>query len=206
VRLKPVVAEMLPDVPVIVRSDPPIAGTGPAVKVSALDPEVGLVLHEAETPDGRPVTDSVTGPENPAIGVTVMVEPVEVPGYRNNFPLLCVREKAGTGTVSGKFVVSVILPAAPVMEIVWLPGGVALLAVRVSRVDNDVGLAVHEAVTPAGSPLIDRFTGPANPPMSEMLMVAAVELPLLNIKLPAELVIQKPGIWGPARESIKFCP
>ena len=62
-----------PEVPVIVSVVVPEAAALPAVRVSTLDPVVGLVPNEAVTPVGSPDTASVTLPANPPAGATVMV-------------------------------------------------------------------------------------------------------------------------------------
>src|SRR5580692_8588095 len=66
-----VVFDKLPDVPVIVTEDVPVAAVLLAAKVRVL--VVPLGLKDAVTPLGRPVADKFTLPLNPFCGVTVMV-------------------------------------------------------------------------------------------------------------------------------------
>jgi hypothetical protein len=66
-----VVFDKLPDAPVIVTEDVPVAAVLLAVKVRVL--VVPLGLKDAVTPLGRPVADKLTLPLNPFCGVTVMV-------------------------------------------------------------------------------------------------------------------------------------
>lgn len=64
-----VVAERLPDVPVIVRVDVPGAAELLAVKVSVLLPVAGLGEKEAVTPLGSPETERSTLPLKPYCGL-----------------------------------------------------------------------------------------------------------------------------------------
>jgi hypothetical protein len=64
----------LPDVPVMVRTDGPAVAVLLAVRVNTLAPEVGLALHEAVTPLGRPDMDRFALPEKPYSGVSVRVD------------------------------------------------------------------------------------------------------------------------------------
>ena len=68
-----VVADSLPEVPVIVTVAAPRVAELLAVSVSTLLPVVGLVPNAAVTPLGRPEAARVTLPENPFAGATVMV-------------------------------------------------------------------------------------------------------------------------------------
>ena len=60
-----VLAVKLPEVPVIVRVEVPGLAELLAVRVSMLEPVVGLGLKDAVTPLGRPVTAKCTLPLNP---------------------------------------------------------------------------------------------------------------------------------------------
>ena len=76
VRVKVVVWTRPPDVPVTVTVALPPAAADVAVKFSVLVPEplgTGFVLNVPVTPDGRPLTESVTAELNPPEGVTVIV-------------------------------------------------------------------------------------------------------------------------------------
>jgi len=68
-----VVADNVPDVPVIVTVEDPVVAVLLAVKVSTLLPVVGFVPNEAVTPLGRPDAASVTLPVNPPTSVTLIV-------------------------------------------------------------------------------------------------------------------------------------
>jgi hypothetical protein len=68
-----VVAVRLPDVPVMVTVDVPVAAVELAVRVKVLVEVVGFGLNPAVTPLGRPEALKVTLPVNPFCGTTVMV-------------------------------------------------------------------------------------------------------------------------------------
>src|SRR5208282_5551139 len=72
VRLSVVVFVSAPDVPVIVTVTVPVAAVALAVKVSVLVDVAGFGLKAAVTPFGSPEAASVTSPENPLTGVTVI--------------------------------------------------------------------------------------------------------------------------------------
>ena len=67
-----VVAFRLPDVPVMVIVEVPAVAVALAVRVSKLEPVVGLVPNAAVTPLGNPDAASVTLPMNPSTSVTLM--------------------------------------------------------------------------------------------------------------------------------------
>ena len=73
VRLIVVVCVRLPEVPVMVMVDVPVAAVLLAVNVRTLVDVVGLVPNEAVTPLGSAELDSVTLPVNPLSGLTVIV-------------------------------------------------------------------------------------------------------------------------------------
>ena len=74
-----VVAVRLPEVPVMVTVEVPVAAELLAVKVNTLEPVVGLVAKLAVTPEGRPVEARVTEPVKPLAPVTVMVSVLLLP-------------------------------------------------------------------------------------------------------------------------------
>ena len=73
VREKAVDAVRVPEVPVMVTVDVPVAAEALAVRVRTLDPFAGLAEKDAVTPLGRPEGARVTLPANPPISVTAMV-------------------------------------------------------------------------------------------------------------------------------------
>ena len=74
-----VLAVVLPEVPVMVTVDDPVAAVLEAVSVSRLLPVVGFVPNEAVTPLGNPEAERVTLPVNPPTSVTVMVSVALLP-------------------------------------------------------------------------------------------------------------------------------
>ena len=73
VSLSVVVTLRLPEVPVIVTVAFPFVAVALAVRVRVLVEVAGFGLKEAVTPFGSPEAASVTSPENPLIGVMVIV-------------------------------------------------------------------------------------------------------------------------------------
>lgn len=73
VRLTDVVCVKLPDTPVIVTVDVPVAAVELAVNVNVLFVVVGFGLNPAVTPLGRPVALRVTLPVKPLTGTTPML-------------------------------------------------------------------------------------------------------------------------------------
>lgn len=73
VRARVVLADKLPEVPVMVTVKVPVVAVPLAVNESVLVVVVGFGLNTAVTPLGRPDAASVTLPENPPRSVTVMV-------------------------------------------------------------------------------------------------------------------------------------
>jgi hypothetical protein len=66
--VKVVVAVSVPEVPVMVTVDCPIAAEAPAVNVNVLEPVVGFGEKAAVTPAGKPDTARLTFPVNPYSG------------------------------------------------------------------------------------------------------------------------------------------
>lgn len=82
-----------------------------------------------------------------------------------------------------------------------------LLAFSVKTLLPDVGLVFHEAVTPSGNADVTaRVTFPLKPSASVTVTVVELELPWLTETTLGDPSIQKPGTWGPANSSIRFCP
>jgi hypothetical protein len=74
-----VVLDVLPEVPVMVIVDEPVAAELLAVSVSVLFPVVGLVPKDAVTPLGRLEASSVTLPLNPSTSCSSMVSVALLP-------------------------------------------------------------------------------------------------------------------------------
>jgi hypothetical protein len=79
VRAMVVLAFVLPETPLMVTVEVPVAAVLLAVKVTTLLPVVGLVPKAAVTPLGRPEAESVTLPLNPSTSVTEMVSVALLP-------------------------------------------------------------------------------------------------------------------------------
>jgi len=208
VRLRVVLAVREPEVPVMVRPTFAAGAELLAVRVSTLDPLVGLVLHDAVTPVGSAdVTARLTLPLNPYWGVTVTFVVPDAPWLIERTPGASESMKLGGWTLTVTLVDTVILPDVPVMVIVTDAAGAEPVAVKVRTLVPLVGLVPHDAVTPVGSvELTARLTLPVNPPASVTVMVVELEAPWGTDTLLEELASQKPATCGPARASMRFCP
>lgn len=191
------VAVVDPDVPVIVTVDDPVVALLLAVRVSTLDPVVGLVPNEAVTPLGNSEVANVTLPVNPPTSVTVIVSVALVP---------CVTDKVGAEALSVKpglvavltvnaiVVLVVVDPEVPVIVTVDEPVVAVLLAVSVNTLEPVVGLVPNEAVTPLGRPEAASVTLPVNPPTSVTEIVSVALVPCVTDKVGAEALSAKPGL------------
>jgi hypothetical protein len=157
-----VVADRLPDVPVIVNVLAPVLAVLLAESVSVLVFVVGLGEKLPVTPLGKPDTVRFTLPLNPYAGDTMKIAVADFPWpiFKEAGP---ARVKLGPWMESVRVVVSVRLPDVPVIVSVALPPLAVLLAVRVSVLAPVVEVGEKEAVTPLGKPETDRFTLPVNP-------------------------------------------
>jgi len=99
--------------------------------------------------------------------------------------------KSGVKTPKAKVVVADREPDVPVMVSVVVPRAAVLLAVSVSVVLPVVGFGEKDAVTPAGRPVMARFTLPLNPYCGFTEIPNVPELPWPIYAVPAESV--KPG-------------
>ena len=69
----------VPEVPVMVTLEVPIAAVGPALRVRVVEAGSGLELKDAVAPLGRPDAEKVTLPAKPFRRETVMALKPEVP-------------------------------------------------------------------------------------------------------------------------------
>jgi hypothetical protein len=92
-----------------------------------------------------------------------------------------------TFTVNATVVVSVRLPAVPVIVTVTGPPVVAVpLAVKVKTLDPVVvGLGLNEAVTPLGNPVAASVTPPVNPFAGVTVMLSVLLAPCTTTSVPA---------------------
>lgn len=154
----------LPDVPVTVTVDAPLAAELLALKVSVLVPAVPAGLKDAVTPVGRPDAARATVPAKPFCGFTVMVLPplppcatVALEGDAESVKL------GGAVMVRLIVVVSVRLPEVPVTVRVDFPAAAEADAAMVSALPPFVVAGLKVPVTPLGRPEIFRLTSPLNP-------------------------------------------
>ena len=161
-RLKVLLADREPEVPVMVSVF--VAGTAEllAVSVSMPVPVVGFGFHRAVTPLGSPETDRVTLLANPYCGFTEIGVVLDIPWPRFRPPRL-ESVKVGVYTPRVRFVVALRLPEVPVMVSVLVPTLTVRLDVSVRVLKLVAGLGEKLALTPLGRPDTDRFTFPVNP-------------------------------------------
>jgi hypothetical protein len=178
VREMAVVALMVPETPVIVTVATPVVAVAEAVKVTTLDPVVGLVANAAVTPTGKPVAANVTELVKPATGVRVTVEVLVEPWPTVTATGVAASVNPGAWlTVSAMTVVCVALPTVPVTVTVTGPPMAAVPdAVSVSTEEPVVeGLGLKEAVTPAGRPDAVKAT-PLEKPTPAVIAIVSVPL------------------------------
>jgi hypothetical protein len=183
------VSVMLPEVPVMVTVEEPVAAVLPAVSVRTLELVDEAGLNEAVTPLGRPDAANATLPVNPPTSVTEMVSVALLPCVTAREDAEGVRAKPAVVTaltVRVMVVVAVVLPEVPVMVTVDEPVVAALLAVSVSTLLLVDEAGLNEAVTPLGRPDAVNATLPVNPPTSVTEMVSVALLPCVTASVDAE--------------------
>jgi hypothetical protein len=174
----------LPEVPVIVSVDVPVAAVAPTVSVRELVVVAVPGLKDAVTPFGRPDADKLTLPVKPFRGATAMVlEPLN--------PWATVRllgdaerlKFAGTPTARETVVVWLRLPEVPVIVTVEVPVAAVALAVSVKELVVVAETGLKDAVTPFGRPDADKLTLPAKPFWGATVMVLEALDPWVTVKL-----------------------
>lgn len=163
VRLIVAVWMRLPDLPVRVTVDGPVAADAVTVSVSATLAGVGPLPNDPRTPEGRPDMLTVTEPVNPFSGVNVrMLFPVAPCAMLRDAGEAASMKVGAAATVNAIVVVSVRLPDLPVIVIVEVPAAAVLAAANVSVLLPAV-IAPKVAVTPVGRPDADNATVPLKP-------------------------------------------
>ena len=194
------VAVNVPDVPVMLMFEVPGVAVLLAVRVSILDPVVGLGPNAALTPLGSPDAANVTLPANPPASVTVMVSVVADPRVTDSVAADAASVKLGVVvllTVSEILELAVSAPDVPVIVRLEVPEAAVLPAVRVRTLEPVVGLVPNDAVTPVGSPDTASVTLPVNPPAPCTVTVSVVLLPRVTVNAEAAGVIVKLGLVVP---------
>src|SRR5208283_5524458 len=179
-----VVAVKLPDVPIIVTVDVPVAADALAVKVNALVLVVGFGTNPAVTPLGKPDAVRVTLPVKPFSAFTVIVLVPLFPCTTLKLVGLADSVKLGLGvTVSRTVVVAVKLPDVPIIVTVDVPVAADALAVKVNALVLVVGFGTNPAVTPLGNPDALRLTLPVKPFSAFTVIVLVPLFPCTMLKL-----------------------
>jgi hypothetical protein len=156
-----------PLVPVSVTLLLPVAAVADAASVSVLVVVAEAGLKLAVTPLGRPLADSATVPVKPPDGAIVTVALPLLPCLSDSEDGLADSAKLGAAvTVRLTVVVALSVPLVPVIVITLLrPAVAALVVVKVSTEEPVVEAGLNDAVTPAGTPLIESATLPVKPPV-----------------------------------------
>jgi hypothetical protein len=186
----------VPLLPVMLTLPVPAVAVAAAARVSTLVEGVAEALKLAVTPLGRPLAASATLPVKPPDGVTEMVDVPLAPWTTDTAEGLAERLKAGTGaavTARETRLVLISEPLVPVMVITVVCAAAALEAVKV-RTDELVDEAgLKEAVTPLGTPLIEKLTLPVKPPAGATAIVDVPLLPWTSERLDGLADSVKPG-------------
>jgi hypothetical protein len=168
----------VPEVPVMVIVDDPVAAVLLADKVSVLLVVVLAGLNDAVTPLGNPLAERATLPVKPFIAaMETVVAPLAPCTTLSVAGDTEMPKFAAAVTVSVTVVVCERLPEVPVMVIVDDPVAAVLLADRVSVLVPVVLAGLNDAVTPLGSPLAERATLPVKPFVGATVMVVVLLLP-----------------------------
>ena len=176
----------LPDEPVTVTVNAPMAAVALAVNVTVLVVVAGFVLNDAVTPLGRPEADKLTLPLNPLSGVILIVLAPLVPCVIVKLvgDAESVKFAAGAGLTVRPIVAEFDkLPEVPVMVTVTVPAVAVLLAVSVNVLVIVAGFVLNDAVTPLGRPEADKVTLPLKPFCGVTVIVLVPAVPCVIVKL-----------------------
>lgn len=197
-----------PDMPVMVTVDAPVAAELDDVRVRVLVEVALSALKVAVTPFGTPAAESVTLPWKPLCGATAMMLVTDFP--RTRFRLAGVADKVNEGAaeiVKATRAVPVRLPDVPVIVSVDVDPAAELLAKIVRTLEVVAFTGLNDAVTPAGSPEMLRFTTPLKPCCGLTVMVLVALAPGARVSVEADADRLKPGeLDVDVRLLISACP
>jgi hypothetical protein len=154
--------------------------------VSVDEPEPGTVagLNVAVAPEGRALTEKLTGPMNPLSALVLTEYVVDEPAYSDCDCGLTLTVKSGVAfTTTVAFTEWLRVPLVPVIVSGYVPAG-PLAAVAILNVDEpepvtDAG--VNVGVAPAGSPLTAKLTVPVNALSALVLIVKPIDEPAYTV-------------------------
>lgn len=196
VRLTVAVLLRLPDLPVMVTVDVPVAAEAVAARVRIAVAPFAPALNDPDTPAGNPDRVTVTVPVNPFCAVKVSVLLPAAPcamlsevGAADNV------NAGGNVTVIAMLVLAVRAPEVPVIVTAAVAAAAALDAVKVT-VPWPAEIAPKVAVTPAGSPEADNATVPLKPFKAVIATVLAPLAP--GVKLTLAGVAERVKLGGAA--------
>jgi hypothetical protein len=185
-------AVSVPEVPVMVTAEEPVAAELLAENVTMLLPVTGLAPNAAVTPLGRLEVASVTVPVKLPISVTVTVSVALELCPTDNEVAEGVSVKLGVAVTANVTVVDAVsVPDVPVIVTVAVPDAAALLAVNVSTLLPVAGLVPNAAVTPLGKPDAASVTVPVKPFKSVTVIVSVALEPGVTETVAAEAVSLK---------------
>jgi hypothetical protein len=162
-----VVADSVPEVPVIVTGYVPATAVAAAVNVTTLELADEAGLNEAVTPLGRPDAANNTLPANGLTSFTVIVSVPLAPGRIESASAEGVSVKPPAAVIVIVIVVVLVnVPEVPMTVIGYVPTGIEQLAVKVSiLLPPVIGLVPKPTVKPVGKPDADSVMLPVNPLM-----------------------------------------
>lgn len=207
-RLSPILALKLPEVPVTVSGHAPGTTAVDAARASVLTPVAETALKLPVTPLGSPATVRLTCPLNAFCAFTVIaLLPVPPLGRLALAGAAESVKDGGPATVNVSLVVLLRLPDVPEMVSVEVPGDAEAPALSVSVLALLAVTGLKAAVTPALKPDTARFTRPLNPLWPAIVIMLLPNAPGATETVGTDDVRLNPG-WldTPLRSSISACP
>jgi len=185
----------VPEVPVTVIVDEPVAVAEGTVSVSTLEVADEVGLNAAVTPVGMPDAAKVTLPVNPFRSATEIVLVPVLPGATVTVEGEAESVKPGAPvTVIVNVVVEVVLPEVPVSVIGYVPGVTVQAAVKVTvSLPLVTGLVPNVTVKPVGKPDAASVILPVNPPESVTVIVPEAE-PQSGTEVGGKTASEKPDV------------
>jgi len=182
VRAKLAVAEMAPDVAVMMAFAVPTDAEALAVSVSVLVDVALAGLNAAVTPVGNPAIERLAAPVKPFCGVIVTVLVPDIPCETRRVAGAAASLKLGAGATVKPIVAEADdAPWVPVTVTVATPSAAMGDALNVTLLEVAVVDGLNAAVTPLGRPAIARATVPLNPVLGVTVMVSVTTAPCATL-------------------------
>ena len=186
VTVRPMAAALviLPDLPVMVRVDAPVAAEPVAARVRTQVAGVAPALNSPITPLGRPEIVNVTVLMKPFCAVKVSVLLPVAPCWTLRAAGEADKVNVGAGVmVSAMAVLPVSAPAVPVIVTLAVAAATVLAAVKVTVLVRPAVIGPRVAVTPGGSPEATSATVLLKPFRALMATVVVPLAPALRLML-----------------------